>query len=90
MNKTQTENYSKETMNVLLEAYRTRDFDVLMRGVHEDLSKMLSKQKPTIISEAYSICLETQNLKEMRFAFEQIVITNKDQKFHRNHTKNFV
>lgn len=62
INKIKTEDYSQETVNVLVESYRNRALDVFIRGLNGDLSKMLMIQKPQTLPEAYASCLEVQNL----------------------------
>lgn len=62
VNKIKTENYSAETINVLVETYRNKALDVFIRGLNGDLSKMLIVQRPQTLPEAYSSCLEIQNL----------------------------
>lgn len=61
INKLKTENYSQETVRVLIDTYRNRALDVFIRGLNGDLSKMLLVQRPKTLSEAYSRCLEIQN-----------------------------
>lgn len=62
VNKIKTEDYSTETINVLIETYRNRALDVFIRGVNGDLSRMLIIQKPQTLPEAYTSCLDIQNL----------------------------
>lgn len=62
INKVKTEQYNTETMNVLSEMYRNRALDVFVRGLSGDISKMLTIQRPINLPEAYSSCLEIQNL----------------------------
>lgn len=62
INKIKTENYSEDTMTVLIDTYRNRALDVFIRGLNGDISKMLTIQRPTNLPEAYSSCLEIQNL----------------------------
>lgn len=62
VNKIKTEDYSQETVNVLIESYRNRALDVFIRGLNGDLSRMLIIQKPGTLPEAYASCLEIQNL----------------------------
>lgn len=61
INKIKTENYSRETINALIESQRNRALDVFIRGVNGELSKYLMLQKPQTLPEAYSTCLELQN-----------------------------
>lgn len=62
VNKIKTEDYSPETVDVLIETYRNRALDVFIRGLNGDLSKILIIRKPQTLPEAYSSCLEIQNL----------------------------
>lgn len=62
INKIKTETFTQETVTALVETYRNRALDVFIRGLHGDLSKMLIIQKPRTLPEAYSACLEIQNL----------------------------
>lgn len=62
INKIKTESYSQETVNALVETYRNRALDVFIRGLNGDLSRMLIVQKPKTLPEAYTACLEIQNL----------------------------
>lgn len=62
VNKIKTEDYSTDTVTVLIETYRNRALDVFIRGLNGDLSKMLIIQKPMTLPEAYASCLEIQNL----------------------------
>lgn len=62
INKIKTETYSSETVNALIETYRNRALDVFIRGLSGDLSRMLIIQKPKTLPEAYTACLEVQNL----------------------------
>lgn len=62
VNKIKTEDYTQETTNVLIETYRNRALDVFIRGLNGELSKMLMIQRPSTLPEAYSSCLEFQNL----------------------------
>lgn len=62
ISKIRTEEYSEETMSALIESYRNRALDVFVRGLSGDLSRLLIIQKPRTLPEAYSACLEMQNL----------------------------
>lgn len=62
INKLKTESYSQETVRALIETYRNRALDVFVRGLSTDLSRMIIIQKPKTLPEAYSACLELQNL----------------------------
>lgn len=62
ISKIRAEVYSTETMNALVETYRNRALDVFIRGLSGDLSRLLIIQKPRTLPEAYSACLEMQNL----------------------------
>lgn len=62
VNKIKTESYSEETVKALVETYRNRALDVFVRGLNGDISKMLMIQRPRTLPEAYSACLEIQNL----------------------------
>lgn len=62
LNKIKTESYSEETVRVLIETYRNRALDVFIRGLSGDMSRMLLIQRPKTLPEAYSACLEMQNV----------------------------
>lgn len=62
ISKIRAETYSVETMDALVESYRNRALDVFIRGLSGDLSRLLIIQKPKTLPEAYSACLEMQNL----------------------------
>lgn len=62
INKIKTENYSTETVEALVETYRNRSLDVFVRGLNGELSRLLIIQRPKTLPEAYSACLEMQNL----------------------------
>lgn len=62
INKVKTENHNVDTMTALIDTYRNRALDVFVRGLTGDISKMLTIQRPTNLPEAYSSCLEIQNL----------------------------
>lgn len=61
INKIKTEDYTQETIKVLIETYRNRALDIFIRGLNGDLSRMLIIQKPQTLPEAYSSCLQIQN-----------------------------
>lgn len=73
INKVKTENYGADTMTVLIDTYRNRALDVFIRGLNGDISKMLTIQRPANLPEAYSSCLEIQNL-----TFRSIPIHNRN------------
>lgn len=62
VNKIKTESYGEETVEALVETYRNRALDVFIRGLKTDLSRMIIIQRPKTLPEAYSACLELQNL----------------------------
>lgn len=62
INKIRCEAYSCETADALVGTYRDRALDVFVRGLSGDLSRLLIIQKPKTLPEAYSACLEMQNL----------------------------
>lgn len=62
INKLKTENYSEETINALIATHRNRALDIFIRGLIPELSKMVIIQRPRTLPEAYSACLELQNL----------------------------
>lgn len=62
INKIKTDNYSNETVEALVSTYRNRALDVFIRGINGDVSRMLAIQKPRTLPEAYTSCLEFQNL----------------------------
>ncbi|XP_055372796.1 uncharacterized protein LOC129606479 [Condylostylus longicornis] len=68
INKIKTENYTKETIDVLIESQRNRALDVFIRGLNGELSRYLMLQKPSTLPEAYSTCLELQNYSCRNFA----------------------
>lgn len=76
VNKVKTEDYSSETIKVLIETYRNRALDVFVRGLNGDLSKMLMIQKPQTLPEAYSSCLEIQNLNFRNVAIRKPHLSN--------------
>lgn len=62
INKLKTDNFSRETIEALISCYRNRALDVFIRGINGDASRMLTIQKPRTLPEAYTSCLEFQNL----------------------------
>lgn len=76
VNKIKTEEYSTDTINVLIETYRNRALDVFIRGLNGDLSRMLIIQKPQTLPEAYASCLEIQNLNFRNFTIHKKNINN--------------
>lgn len=62
INKIRSENHSEETISALVDTYRNRALDVFVRGLNGDLSRMLIIQRPKTLPEAYTSCLELQNL----------------------------
>lgn len=62
INKIRTETYSTETADALVGAYRDRALDVFVRGLSGDLSRLLMIQKPKSLPEAYTVCLDMQNI----------------------------
>lgn len=62
INKLKTESYSEETIKALVGTYRNRSLDIFVRGLKPDLSRMIIIQRPGTLPEAYSACLELQNL----------------------------
>lgn len=62
INKLKTESYSEETIKALVGTYRNRSLDIFIRGLKPDLSRMIIIQRPGTLPEAYSACLELQNL----------------------------
>ncbi|XP_046810943.1 uncharacterized protein LOC124420804 [Lucilia cuprina] len=62
INKLKTESYSVEIIRALVETYRNRSLDIFIRGLMPELSRMIIIQRPTTLPEAYSACLELQNL----------------------------
>lgn len=75
INKIKTEDYSQETVQVLVETYRNRALDVFIRGINGDISRMLMIQKPNTLPEAYTSCLEMQNMN-----YRSLTIHKKDVK----------
>lgn len=62
INKLKTEAYSEETINALIATHRNRALDIFIRGLTPELSRMVIIQRPKTLPEAYSACLELQNL----------------------------
>lgn len=62
INKLKTESYSEETINALIATHRNRALDIFIRGLTPELSRMVIIQRPKTLPEAYSACLELQNL----------------------------
>lgn len=62
INKLKTESYSEETVNALIATHRNRALDIFIRGLSPELSRMVIIQRPRTLPEAYSACLELQNL----------------------------
>lgn len=62
INKLKTESYSAETVNALITTHRNRALDIFVRGLRPELSQMIIIQRPRTLPEAYSACLELQNL----------------------------
>lgn len=62
INKLKTESYSEETVNALITTHRNRALDIFIRGLTPELSRMVIIQRPRTLPEAYSACLELQNL----------------------------
>lgn len=62
INKIKSDNYSAETVEALISSHRNRALDVFIRGINGDISKMLAIQKPATLPEAYTSCLEFQNM----------------------------
>lgn len=62
INKIRTESYSSETADALVGTYRDRALDVFVRGLSGDMSRLLMIQKPKSLPEAYTACLDMQNI----------------------------
>ena len=62
INKLKTESHSEETIKALVGTYRNRALDIFIRGLKPELSRMIIIQRPGTLPEAYSACLELQNL----------------------------
>lgn len=62
INKLKSGDYSSEVVDALIETYRNRALDVFVRGLKGDLSRMIIVQKPKSLPEAYTACLDIQNL----------------------------
>lgn len=62
INKIKTESYTDETVRVLVETYRNRALDVFIRGLNGEMSRLMLIQRPKTLPEAYSACLEIQNV----------------------------
>lgn len=71
VNKVKTEDYSHETMNALINTYRNRALDVFIRGVNGEMSRMMTIRRPETLPEAYSLCLEIQNLNFRNLAIQR-------------------
>lgn len=61
-NKTETQDYSKETIDALEEIYRNRALEVFIRCLNGEISTFLIIQKPKTLLETYALCMEVQNL----------------------------
>jgi len=53
---------SPEVTAALVETYRNRALDVFVRGLNGDMSRLLIIRRPKNLPEAYSICLDLQNI----------------------------
>ncbi|KAM8718869.1 hypothetical protein ACLKA7_001561 [Drosophila subpalustris] len=53
---------SPEVTSALVESYRNRALDVFIRGLNDEISKLLVIRKPKTLPEAYAICLDIQNV----------------------------
>lgn len=62
INKLKSGDHSPEVVDALMETYRNRALDVFVRGLKGDLSRMIIVQKPRTLPEAYTACLDIQNL----------------------------
>lgn len=62
INKLKSGDYSPEVVDALIETYRNRALDVFIRGLKGDLSRMIIVQRPRTLPEAYTACLDIQNL----------------------------
>lgn len=62
INKLKSGDHSAEVVDALIETYRNRALDVFVRGLKGDLSRMIIVQKPKTLPEAYTACLDIQNL----------------------------
>lgn len=62
INKIKTDSYSEETISALISTHRNRALDIFIRGLNPALSRMVIIQRPRTLPEAYSACLELQNL----------------------------
>jgi len=67
INKIKSDTYTQETMNALVQTYRNRALDVFICGLDGELAKMITVQKPQTLPEAYSACLDIQNLNFRRY-----------------------
>lgn len=76
INKIKTEDYSAETVQVLIETYRDKALDVFVRGLRRDLATMLIIQKPHTLPEAYTACLEIQNISYRNAPTPRRMMTN--------------
>lgn len=76
-NKIKTEDYSSDTVQVLIETYRNRALDVFIRGLNGELAKMLMIQRPQTLPEAYTSCLEIQNLNFRNVTLQKTNINNR-------------
>lgn len=62
INKVQTECLSYVTAASIIEGHRNRALDTFIRGLNGELSKLIAIKSPKSLPEAYSSCLELQNI----------------------------
>lgn len=76
INKLKSGDHSPEVVDALMETYRNRALDVFVRGLKGDLSRMIIVQKPRTLPEAYTACLDIQNLNFRAFPIHGVNTRN--------------
>lgn len=76
INKLKSGDSSPEVVDALIETYRNRALDVFVRGLKGELSRMIIVQKPRTLPEAYTACLDIQNLNFRAFPIHGINTRN--------------
>lgn len=62
INKLKSGGHPPNVVSALIETYRDKALDVFVRGLEADVSKLLVIRSPKNLPEAYSFCLELQNV----------------------------
>lgn len=76
INKLKSGDHSPEVVDALIETYRNRALDVFVRGLKGELSRMIIVQKPRTLPEAYTACLDIQNLNFRTFPIHGANVRN--------------